>query len=167
MAGRLLAAIEHESKKWRRGRQSLWFVAPLLALLWVGSAYGIWVLEHGRNPGIRSFGDALYWSVVTVTTVGYGDISPVTPEGRVLAGTLAFLGLGLLGFTSARLTAMWLQQEAEEVEDAVDVKVETTSDAILLQLDLLRAEMVELRQALQEHGVSRDGRSVATRVDSE
>jgi len=102
-----------------------------------------------------------------VTTVGYGDISPVTPEGRVLAGTLAFLGLGLLGFTSARLTAMWLQQEAEEVEDAVDVKVETTSDAILLQLDLLRAEMVELRQALQEHGVSRDGRSVATRVDSE
>jgi len=45
--------------------------------------------------------------------------------------------------------------------------VETTSDAILLQLDLLRAEMVELRQALQEHGVSRDGRSVATRVDSE
>jgi voltage-gated potassium channel len=46
----------------------------------------------------------LYWSFITATTVGYGDITPTTPEGRILAGVLIFVGIGLVGFASAQLT---------------------------------------------------------------
>ncbi len=142
---RALANVEHEVARRGRDRQSFWFVAPCLVVLWAGSAYGIWVLEHGRNPGIKSFGDALYWSVTTVTTIGYGDIRPVTVAGRMLAGALAFLGLGLLGFASARLTALWLQPTQRE--DVV------ASAALAAHLEALHGEVADLRRSLAQHGI--------------
>jgi voltage-gated potassium channel Kch len=48
-------------------------------------AIGIFAVEHGTNQNITSLGDAFWWSIVTVTTVGYGDVSPVTAEGRPIA----------------------------------------------------------------------------------
>jgi len=54
------------------------------------------------EPEINTFSDALWWAVVTTTTVGYGDISPSTPLGRVLAVVLMLVGIGVIGtFTSA------------------------------------------------------------------
>ena len=93
-----------------------WVVWPTVLLLWLGAADGFWMFEHGRNPAIHNFGDALYLAFITVTTVGYGDVRPVTTEGRVIAGALVFLGLGLLGFISAQLTARWLRTEHGETE---------------------------------------------------
>ena len=93
-----------------------WIVWPTALLLWLGAADGFWMVERGHNPAIHNFGDALYLAFITVTTVGYGDVRPVTPEGRVIAGALVFLGLGLLGFISAQLTARWLRTEHKETE---------------------------------------------------
>lgn len=120
----------------RDDRQSVWFLGPLLVIVWVGSATAAWVLEHGVNPALRTFGDALYWAFITATTVGYGDISPVTPQGRVLAGLLAFAGIGLLGFASARLTARFLRQDSAD------------GDALLREVTMLRAELAALRETL-------------------
>lgn len=136
-AFRVLRVMDAEIRRREGARESLWFVAPSLLVLWVASAYGIWALEHGRNPALHSFGDALYWSAITITTVGYGDIQPVTPEGRVLAGLLAFLGIGLLGFASARLTAWWLRRDSHDA-------------AMLQHLAAMRAEIAELRRLVEE-----------------
>ncbi|MHB8611998.1 MAG: potassium channel family protein [Candidatus Dormibacteraceae bacterium] len=65
---------------------------------------------------MKSFGDAMYFSFVTASTVGYGDVTPVTPEGKVLTGVLIFVGIGLLGFASAQLTAKLLPQRNEVTE---------------------------------------------------
>lgn len=115
------------------GRQSLWFLGPCLFILWVGSAYSIWTLEHGVNHSIRTFTDALYWSIVTMTTVGYGDIAPVTAAGRMLSGLLVLVGIGLIGFMSSRLTALWLQQDEGDTER---------------ELRAVRAELAEIRMLL-------------------
>jgi len=120
-------------------RGSIAFLGPILILLWVGAATAAWVLEHGVNPALKTFGDALYWSFVTATTVGYGDIAPVTSEGRVLAGLLAFLGIGLLGFASARLTAKFLQQQNGD-DPSLRISVD--------EVRALRAEIAELRTLL-------------------
>jgi len=96
-----------------RGGAGLWILAPVLLILWVAAAYGYYELESGVNPHVQTFTDALYFSFVTASTVGYGDVTPVTPAGKVLTGLLIFLGVGLLGFASAQLTAKLLPQKSE------------------------------------------------------
>jgi voltage-gated potassium channel len=71
-------------------------------------------------PGstIRSPGDAFWWALVTVTTVGYGDFMPVTPEGRFLASLLMIAGVGLFGTLSGVVASLLVNQEVrlEETE---------------------------------------------------
>jgi voltage-gated potassium channel len=115
---RLAVRIRSLDLAWRRATASVgpWMLAPTVILLWFGAAEGFWITEHGRNPSIQTFGDSLYLAFMTVTTVGYGDVRPVTPEGRLLAGSLVFIGLGLLGFASSRLTLAWLRSERETAQ---------------------------------------------------
>jgi voltage-gated potassium channel len=100
---RIFSLAEHEAEAHQR-HDSWWFLGPVLVVFWLGASAAYWSLEHGVNPSLHTFGDALYWSFITATTVGYGDITPTTPEGRILAGVLIFVGIGLVGFASAQLT---------------------------------------------------------------
>ncbi len=65
------------------------------------------------EPNI-SFGSGLWWSVVTLTTVGYGDISPASPGGRILAIIIMFFGIGLLSTLSASLAALIISHRFKE-----------------------------------------------------
>ncbi len=68
------------------------------------------------EPDINTFPDALWWAIVTTTTVGYGDISPITPIGRALAVVLMLVGIGIIGtFTSA--ITNYLNKEGEVPRD--------------------------------------------------
>jgi voltage-gated potassium channel len=98
------------------GGTGLWLLGPILVIVWVAAAYGYFELEHGFNPRINNFGDALYLSFLTATTLGNGGVAPVTEAGRVLSGLLVFVGIGLLGFASAQLTAKLLPQRNEVAE---------------------------------------------------
>ena len=118
------------------GAQSpTWIVWPTALLLWLGASEGLWLVEKGHNPTIKNFGDALYMAFITVTTVGYGDLRPVTTEGKVIAGALVFLGLGLLGFISAQLTARWL-------------RVENRESAIEAQLHDIRRDIADIKRVV-------------------
>lgn len=99
-----------------RGGSGIWVLAPLLLIVWVAASYGYYEIEGGINPRIQSFNDALYFSFVTATTVGYGDVTPVTQAGKVLTGILIFVGIGLVGFASSQLTAALLPQRNEIAE---------------------------------------------------
>jgi voltage-gated potassium channel len=79
-------------------------ITAWLAVMVVCSA-GLYVAENGINKAITSPLDALWWGVVTLTTVGYGDVYPVTPEGRLAAGVLMLLGIGLFGAITATITS--------------------------------------------------------------
>ena len=68
-------------------------------------------VEQGRDSPIESFADALWWSIATVTTVGYGDIVPVTAAGRALAYVLMIAGIGLFATLTANLAAMLARRE--------------------------------------------------------
>ncbi len=58
----------------------------------------IYLVERVQNPGINSIGDGVWWALVTITTVGFGDITAVTPLGRVVAGVLMVGGMFMLAF---------------------------------------------------------------------
>ena len=85
-------------------------------------AIGIFAVEHGQNNNIQSVGDALWWSVVATTTVGHGDVSPVTAEGRLIAVALMIVGIGFIGVFTATLTSFFLEPAhvAEEQQNIGD-----------------------------------------------
>ncbi len=90
-------------------------------------------LERGHDSPVDSFPDALWWSIATVTTVGYGDIVPVTAAGRAFAYLLMLGGIGLFGALTANLAAMLSRRV----------------DPSLAALASLQDEVRELRAALE------------------
>jgi len=103
--------------------------ATTVIILGLG-AMGIFSVEHGVNEHIRTFGDALWWSVVTATTVGYGDVSPVTPEGRLIAVGLMLLGIGFVGVFTATISSFFFDQgRVGQVDDRL-ARIEAKLDSL-------------------------------------
>lgn len=104
----------------RRRASSALVTAALISLttLLLGSV-AILHAEQGAGANIQSASDAIWWAFVTITTVGYGDLYPVTTAGRATAALLMVVGVGLFG-TMSGLFASWLvhreRDESREVE---------------------------------------------------
>lgn len=78
-------------------------------LMMITGAVSIMAVE----PAIGTFPDALWWTVVTTSTVGYGDISPATNVGRTVAGVLMIVGIGTLGMITASIATYFVRQREE------------------------------------------------------
>ena len=74
------------------------FIALLLAVTFVAAPWLFWTYEHGVNHSVNTYGDALWWWFVSSTTVGYGDVAPITPMGRA-AGVVTIL-VGIYCYTN-------------------------------------------------------------------
>jgi voltage-gated potassium channel len=81
-----------------------WLVAAWLGVMVICSV-ALYVAENGINAAVNSPQDAIWWGIVTLTTVGYGDVYPVTPEGRLAATVLMLLGIGLFSGITATITS--------------------------------------------------------------
>lgn len=103
---------------------------------------------EGGKDGFETFGDCLWWGVVTITTVGYGDLVPETAVGRFTATALMLTGVAVLGTVAASLASMFrLEDKADEVVDeVVDAPAGTPSTAA--ELRALREEVAALRAEL-------------------
>ena len=105
--------------------KSFHYVALATAVVIGLGAIGILAVERGQNNNIQSVGDALWWAVVTATTVGYGDVSPVTAEGRLIAVGLMLVGIGFIGVFTATLTSFFLQpSRTAEDTDTIERRLE-------------------------------------------
>lgn len=113
-------------------------LAAALASIVVIALSSIAVLHLERDAGeaanIRTAEDALWWSMVTITTVGYGDRYPVTAEGRLVAAGLMAVGVGLIG-TWAGIAASWFLAPGEERQED--------------DIQSLRREIQELRRIVE------------------
>jgi len=63
----------------------------------------MYLIEEGRN-GFTNIPESIYWAIVTITTVGYGDISPVTPLGKFVASIIMLMGYGIIAVPTGILT---------------------------------------------------------------
>jgi voltage-gated potassium channel len=137
----LLRALNRRAANALRGRIAI-YVGCATVLLVFTSSLAILDAERGhRDATIDSFGNALWWAVTTITTVGYGDQRPVTTEGRFVAAGLMIGGIALLGTVTASI-ASWLVDRVRETEETA--RAATTAD-----MDALRAEIRELRTLLE------------------
>lgn len=97
----------------KRAKGALSTVAILAVLILIFSSIAILQVEDDPNSNIKTAEDALWWSYVTITTVGYGDKYPVTTEGRLIAVVLMTTGVGLFG-TFTGFIASWFVEERQE-----------------------------------------------------
>ena len=140
-----------------RRAESTVFAALLLgAVLLVFFTIAIIHLEGPTNGGFEHAADAIWWTLVTATSVGYGDLVPQTNWGRLVGAGVALVGVGLFGVFTAFL-ATWLlapgEDEQEREMEAIRHQLVELRTLILAQHEESRMTMAALSQPEQESQV--------------
>jgi len=89
-------------------------LAVAFAVVLVAGGLLVHSLEKGGNPQFRRPSDGLWWAIVTLTTVGYGDVYPVSAAGRLVAGAMMVVGVGLVGTFTAKIAAVLVERRIRE-----------------------------------------------------
>ncbi len=92
-------------------RNELLAVVSVVAVLLVLASSLMFYIEQAAQPDkFSSIPAAMWWSIITVTTVGYGDVAPITPLGQMLAGVIALLGIGIFALPAGILGSGFMEQ---------------------------------------------------------
>jgi voltage-gated potassium channel len=125
-------------------RKGLHYVAVVvIAIMFASAGLEVAFEAHAKGSNIHSYGDALRWALVTVTSVGYGDKYPVTASGRAVAVVLMITGIALFGVVTASIASYFVEQDQ-------DRRMEERVDEILTVLHRLEARL----EASERHGPS-------------
>jgi voltage-gated potassium channel len=136
-AARIVASAVLEKRA-----QSTFLAASLVTfVLLLLSSVAVLNFEDTPEANIKGPEDALWWSFVTITTVGYGDRFPVTSEGRIVGALVMVAGVGLFGVFSGFLASWFLAPRAAANRDEI---AQNRSE-----IELLRAEITALRTAIE------------------
>jgi voltage-gated potassium channel len=141
-------------------RNRLLYIVLLSMITVTAGAFTMYVVEHNA-PGskITSLGDAVWWAVVTVTTVGYGDVYPVTFEGRVIATVIMIIGIAILGILISTLGAQFIESKMKNqrrkdenniklmIKDKIDRLEGLQSEEIVTLLNLISNLHGELKNS--------------------
>lgn len=117
-----------------------------LMMMVFGSIYILYLEKGAVSANIHTASDAFWWTFVTITTVGYGDLYPVTFEGRIVAMVLITSGVGLFGSSTA-LLASWV----------LDSNKDSSTYILQKELDRLSQENTELKRQLSSAYPSASG----------
>jgi voltage-gated potassium channel len=128
----------------RRGHLGRFLVAASVLVL--NGAVIVYLFErHAPESSIRTLGESLWWSLVTVTTVGYGDYSPVTAPGRVTACFVMGIGLLTLAVVTAQVASSFVAQGTGKAQPGP--QAEPAPEVTLAELDRRLARIEELLTA--------------------
>lgn len=128
----------------RIGRTATAVVIAVLFLTYLSSLAVLNAERGAKGANIESFGDAIWWSLVTMATVGYGDYVPVTLNGRIIAVGVMVVGISLLGLVGASV--------ASAVVTRLSGKAQEGQDEVKADVTELRSEIAALREALAQAG---------------
>lgn len=112
----------------------------IVLLILLSSATVLYLVEYGVNGDINSFDDAFWYLLVTVTTVGYGDIYPKTDVGRVIGAIIMFTGIGFMSFLTATITSAIVKSNNDNKSDELHNKI-----------DKLHSEIKELKEVIKSN----------------
>jgi voltage-gated potassium channel len=117
-------------------RRKFHYVLLVTSAIVVAGAIGIFVLEGQVNPGVHNFSDAVWWSTITVATVGSADTPPHTFEGRMITLVLILTGICVIDVFTAVLVSAFLDMDQRDDAEALEARLGT----IEAKLDRLLAE---------------------------
>ena len=121
-----LVRVVLRAKRYNGPGKSLVRVLSVVGATTFAGAYTIMIVEGSsgsENVSILSFGDALWWSLVTISTVGYGDLYPVTTGGRIVAVFLIVAGVGVCGYIAGFMANLMSEgDDSEEIDRLIRVE---------------------------------------------
>jgi voltage-gated potassium channel len=135
-----------------RNRGQYAVIVTLTLALLVLSLSSLFVLQFeskNSEANITTGADALWWAVVTITTVGYGDKYPVTLGGRITAVFVMFTGVGIIGALASMLSSLLMQSPAPDADAAQESAMRPAVEA---ELAAIRTELAALREQLSSRG---------------
>ena len=115
-----------------------------LGLVIIGALLVMLFERNASGSNIHNYRDAIWWAVVTVTTVGYGDRFPVTEGGRAVAVILMFIGIGLIGTLTATVASFFVQEHT----DANKAQLQAAHEDLGVQLTDIDARLARIEAAL-------------------
>ncbi|MCD4782320.1 MAG: NAD-binding protein [Candidatus Eremiobacteraeota bacterium] len=110
-------------KKFFLTNQLVLLFVVVSSILFLGSTLFFFV-ERGNNEAIKTPFDSIYWIIVTMSTVGYGDISPTTLTGRFIAMVIMFVGVSFMGLFSATIASGLVERDIKGGMGMLDVDLE-------------------------------------------
>jgi len=138
----IVAALQKAFGDAVRGRIVIYTATTAVLLVYAASLAVLQAERSDPSAHIKNFGDAVWWSITTITTVGYGDFYPVTTQGRLVAVLLMIGGMSLIGMITATVAAWIVHRVAEE---------DTTKQAATAaQIDELRTQITQLTTLLTD-----------------
>ena len=109
--GRYFEGIRTLGKVLQSKALELATVVLVLAVMLVLASAMMYYAEHTAQPeAFASIPESMWWSIITLTTVGYGDVSPVTPMGKMMAGVIAVMGIGMFALPAGILGSGFLDE---------------------------------------------------------
>ena len=142
---RVIFSLRLVRSVFRRGHLGRFLLAALVLVL--NGAIIVYLLErHAPGSNIHTLGESLWWSVTTVTTVGYGDYVPVTTAGRVTACFIMGTGLLTLAVITAQVASSFVSQEPSQAPDNLPAQP-ATPGTTLSELDQRLARIEQLLTA--------------------
>ena len=142
------------------GTNGLGYVVLLTGAVIVGGGSLAWAVEEQ----LGTLGDGLWWALVTATTVGYGDISPVTAQGRAVAAVLMLVGIGTIGMITGSIATYFLSHHRREPGNA---QVEWLREQLAGWDDLPAVERRRLAAMLAGLAHEGDGNGLVLQKDQE
>lgn len=145
----VLRVLNRQASAAFRGRVAI-YVAIVTVLVSFCAALAVLDAERSNpDAGIDSFPKALWWTLTTISTVGYGDVYPTTWEGRLVAASLMIGGIALLGVITGMI-ASWLLERIRAADENLEGAIQQESDDLRAELRTLQAEIRELRRQLSD-----------------
>jgi voltage-gated potassium channel len=109
--GRYSSSVRLIGKVLSQKREELIVTGMIMGLLVVVSSSFMYFAENEAQPDkFPDIPSSMWWAIVTLTTVGYGDVHPVTPLGRVFAAIIAMLGIGMFALPAGILGASFMEE---------------------------------------------------------
>ncbi|HUA07540.1 MAG TPA: ion transporter [Solirubrobacteraceae bacterium] len=125
-------------------------VAVIAGLVVVLGSLAAYQAEHATNSEFATVGDALWWGIVTLTTVGYGDIVPRTTAGRVCGVAIMITGIAVLGVLAGSLASLFNLEPTAQTKDADETAPAEpgSGPSLPAELAMLQAQLREVESRL-------------------
>jgi voltage-gated potassium channel len=127
-------------------RNAAWLIITATVVAVLAGALVVWLFAHSEYP---NYGRALWFTLQTVTTVGYGDVTPTSPVGRVVGGVVMLIAIGFITIVTAAITSTFVEAARRRADQATDAAEAETAGQTQAAITALATRLDAIDATLQ------------------